>query len=213
MTHELDVHWRISNFQLFANSLTYDEMELQSVSVPALGPHARALGDAHALMLACIHRLGHAQAPYYVDGIARYGANRLIWLYDIHLLGKTMSPGQWELFVQTAQEKALRSFCFDGLNAASRSFGASFPQTVLQSLSADGKGKDIPVSRLTVSRWEWLLSEFLALPDWRQRGILLKEHLFPSSSYMLKKYGVDDRRLLPLLYLHRAVKGVWRYGR
>ncbi len=213
VTHELDLHWRISSLQLFANILTYEETEPHSVSVPALGPYARALGDVHALLLACVHRLSHARSPYYINHGPHYGANRLIWLYDIYLLGKKMTPGEWDLFAQAAQEKGLRNLCLDGVKTSSEIFGNCVPPAVVRSLSAGEGAEDIPISRLARSHLRWLLSEFRALPDWRQRVTLAKENLFPPASYMLSKYRSDHRMLLPLLYVHRAIKGVWRYGK
>ncbi|MCA1651536.1 MAG: nucleotidyltransferase family protein, partial [Acidobacteria bacterium] len=89
MTHAIDLHWRVSNNQMFAEALSYDELARGSVAVPQLG--GRALGPVHALLLACMHRVVHITAPYFADDSIHYG-DRLIWLYDIHLLVSQMPP-------------------------------------------------------------------------------------------------------------------------
>jgi len=41
--------------------------------------------------------------------------NHLIWLYDIHLLAKSLSPEQWQRLPAHAHEKQHASLCLDGL--------------------------------------------------------------------------------------------------
>ncbi|MBI4526966.1 MAG: nucleotidyltransferase family protein [Deltaproteobacteria bacterium] len=205
--HDLDVHWRISNFQSLGHVLTFDELDSRSVPVPALGPYARRLGFLDALLLACIHRLTHYQAPYYIGPVAHYGGNRLIWLYDIHLLASSLPPEDWELFIRAAEEKRLRAICLDGLSVAAQALGTCLPKKALQALVVEPRSEDISVAPFSGRHWRWQISELLALPDWRQRMTLMREHLFPPASYMLQKYRKTDRRLLPFLYLRRAVNG------
>ena len=50
-----------------------------------------------------------------------------------------------------------------------------------------------------------LLAELRAVRGWRQRLGWLREHAFPSADYMLRKYGTQQRWLLPALYLRRAL--------
>src|SRR5258705_13581156 len=51
-----------------------------------------------------------------------------------------------------------------------------------------------------------------ALPDWKTRGRLIREHLLPSASYMRERYGVRSNLLLPALYVWRVLHGApkWR---
>ena len=208
--HDLDVHWRISNFHVFAAALAFQELAQRAVPVAALGPHARTLRPIDALILACMHRLGHRQAPYYVDGEAHYDSNRLIWLYDIHLLAQSLAVEQWEEFARVAMAKQLQQLCLDGLNAAKRAFGTSIPAFVEDFFIHAPKGEVLNVSRFYLSRWRWELSELGALPTWKLRLKLLQEHLAPSPAYLLEKYELKDRRWLPLFYVGRALAGVWK---
>src|SRR5262245_30857323 len=51
----LDVHWRIANPRTFSDALSFDEIGVRAVPVPALGRAARAPGTVDALFLACLH--------------------------------------------------------------------------------------------------------------------------------------------------------------
>src|SRR5678816_3932786 len=73
--HLYDVHWKLACPQAFAHLLTYGEVAAEAVPVSALGPHARRPSDGHELFIACVHRAAH-----------HAGDERLIWLYDIHLM-------------------------------------------------------------------------------------------------------------------------------
>ena len=52
-----------------------------------------------------------------------------------------------------------------------------------------------------------------ALPSWRARGRLIREHLLPSTSYMRARYGVRSNILLPGLYVWRVLHGAPKWLR
>src|SRR5688500_13095157 len=83
--HVLDVHWKISTQAMFADVLTYRDVVSRGVSVPALGTSAVAPCGVHALLLACVHPVMHHQ-----------NEERLLWIYDIHLLAATMTEIDFE---------------------------------------------------------------------------------------------------------------------
>ena len=63
-------------------------------------------------------------------------------------------------------------------------------------------------------RWhDDFLSNLRGLPRWRDRLQFTREVLFPSGDYMFASYGLKRRAtrsaLLPALYLHRNVRGLW----
>ena len=93
---DVDLHWRSSNSPALARLMDYEEMQARAVPVPSLGPAAFAPCPVHALLFACIHRAGHEHAPMYVDGVAVPVKDRLIWLYDIHLLASKMQGAELE---------------------------------------------------------------------------------------------------------------------
>lgn len=208
--HVVDVHWRISNFHIFGAVLAYRELASHAIAVTSLGPHARTLRPVDALLLACMHRLGHQQAPYYVDGVAHYDSNRLIWLYDIHLLARGFTPEQWLEFAAAALAGRLQLLCADGLKSAQQAFGTRVPAAIEAMLARRSNVPALQVGRFRMARWRWELAELMALPTWRARFGLFKEHLLPSRAYLQEKYQLRSRRWLPILYLRRALVGVWK---
>ena len=137
IAHYLDMHWRINNSQMLARVLTYDELAARAGLMPPLGPNARALADVDALLLACLHRAGHANAPFYTDDVAHFG-DRAIWLYDIHLLFMRMSSAEQEEFAARAVSKRTRTICADALRRSTEWFGTPVRQHVADVLNAPG---------------------------------------------------------------------------
>jgi hypothetical protein len=207
--HVIDLHWRLNNAQVFARAFAFDELAAAAVRVPALGPEARTVQPVHALMLACLHRVGHLGAPLEVAGEPYLEANRLIWLYDIHLLAAALSPSDWSRLADLAQAKGLRAVCLDGLQVTRRHLGTRLPGDVLARLAAPGP-PELAAQYLAAGGLQRHLLDLRALPGWRARLRLLQEWVFPPADYMLRKYETASRWRLPWLYWRRAVAGVSR---
>jgi hypothetical protein len=222
--HIYDVHWKIAAPKIVADLVRWDELHARARPVPALGDHARALGDAHALLLACVHRLAH-----------HYDSDSLIWLYDIHLLAASLDETQVRQFMRLTAAEAAGSMCARSLALAHERFGTALPAE-LASLVDSGSSRtrvgsglsrtlqraDDPAGRFhrRTRMIDVLVSDLKALPGWRQRLRLLREHLFPPADYMRRRYGGFGTRhrtfgidwlLLPALYAHRCVTGAWKW--
>ncbi len=203
VTHTLDVHWRLSNMQRFARVLDFAELEAEAIPLPGLGPRARGLGTVHALLLAAMHRVAHL-----ADG----SANRLIWLWDLHLLAQALSPTQWAQLLALAERTGQCGVCLDGLGRAAETFGTASPAGVLGALEK-GAAKEGFDPRQATTRLGVELSNLRSLGSWSERLGWLREHLFPHPDYLLAKYRSSERGRLPLLYLRRILEGIpklWR---
>ena len=207
--HLLDVHWRISNTQLFSRTLAFDELWQRSMAIPMLGEHARGLAAADALLHACMHRAHHMHSPFYVDDAPLVGGDRLIWLYDMHLLLKAMPLEERANFARLAVERKMGAVCRDALMRAHQCFGTRIEEGVLLALQNPGvvEPSEACLRRGAVRH---LLTELRALPRWGDRAAYLREHLFPPAEYMLAKYAVANRAWLPMLYLQRGIQGAWK---
>lgn len=206
VTHSIDLHWRINNCQIFAEAASYDELLIGSVAIQVLG--GRALGPVHALLLACMHRVAHVTAAWSVNDSRHYG-DRLIWLYDIHLVASRMSSTELTEFVRLAVERRLKTICIDGLRQSQRCFATPLPDEVLGALLAAGPAE--PSARyLEPGRLRFLVRDVRSLSRVYDRLRLVKEHLFPPAEYMRKKYSVSGHAWLSILYLRRAIQGIWR---
>lgn len=203
VTHTLDVHWRLSNMQRFARVLDFAELAAEAVPLPGLCPQARGLGAVHALLLAAMHRIAHL-----ADG----SANRLIWLWDLHLLAQGLSEAQWGELLALAGRTGQCGVCLDGLRRAAETFGTALPVGLAEALEEAAVREGFDPRRVN-TRLGVELSNLRSLGSWSERLGLLKEHLFPPADYLLAKYGTSARGRLPLLYLRRIWEGIpklWR---
>lgn len=204
--HVLDVHWRINNSQILAKLFTYEELLSKSIPLPRLSPHASAVSPAHAMLLACMHRATHKQNPCYVDGMAYYSGDRLVWIYDVHLLAAGLSRRDWDGLVRMAQEKGLCAVCMEGFNLSRTYFRTEIPGFVLAALKGHEKTE-------TVARYfargalgqQWM--DFRAIPGCSGKRRFLAETFFPPADYMRKKYPQAQPDWIVWLYLRRAAGG------
>jgi glycosyltransferase involved in cell wall biosynthesis len=197
--HVIDVHWRIANPQLFAHALSLEDLWSDSRLLPTLDPAARGPSNVHAFVLAAVHRLAHHQ-----------NHERLVWLYDLHLLASAFSRNDWAALVRAARAARLTAVCRDALIRAGDTFDTVLPADVLDCLALS----DLEPTRVYVTarqdRIDVLRSDLGALA-WRDRLRLLREHLFPPVAFMLHRYRIRRRSLLPALYAHRLVSGAYRW--
>jgi hypothetical protein len=207
--HVLDVHWRISNTQLFSQALGYEELKLRAFPLKALGKHAHGLAPVHALLHACMHRAHHLHSPMIVNGVQSAAGERLIWLYDIHLLVESMSHQELVEFAALAEGKRIRAVCCDGLLRANEYFATQLPEEALLALTTKSSAEPSE-AHLRTGRLRHFITELRSLPRWQDRMRLLKEHLFPPTDYMLEKYSGSSRAWLPMLYLKRGIHGAWK---
>ena len=204
--HAYDVHVKIANPAVFSELLSFEEAAARSVAVPVLGAPARALGPVDALLLACIHRVAH-----------HHDSEKLLWLYDIHLLASGMDRPAFERFAALAAEKQLRAVSVRGLTLARRWFATEVPGDVMEALSLhDAHDAAEPTATFLdrrLSRVDLLFSDLTALGGWSVRWQLLRQHLFPPAAYMRERYALSGSVPLPALYAHRAVRGAWKWCR
>jgi hypothetical protein len=200
--HALDVHWRINNSQVFAQALSYQDVRCRAVPVPALGGAAFGLYPPHALLLACMHRAAHL-------GIDGEHGNRLIWLYDIHLLAKTMSADQWREFEQLCAAKKMRAISLDAFACTRAALDTPLPAGVLERLAASAE-EELSAAYLDAGPKRLLLVDLRALATWRERLRLLRESCFPPVDYIMAKYQARNRSCLSWWYVRRAAAGVWK---
>lgn len=202
-SHTLDIHWRIAIPKAFADRLTYDELRRDAVHVPALGPHALAPSPPLALLVACLHRTAHHGS-----------ADRLLWLYDIHLLATVLSTGEWNVVIARADETGLAPVVAGGLEHAAAHLGTAVPAGVIERLRDASAQPDPDVLMFLAGeppRFQIAASDWRRIRGVRNRLRFVREHLFPSPAYMRHRYGVSSRAALPFLYAHRALTGAVKW--
>ncbi|HTM02380.1 MAG TPA: nucleotidyltransferase family protein [Vicinamibacterales bacterium] len=192
ITHALDVHWKISNFQALADRFTHAELWALRVPLPALGPSAVTVDAVHALLLALIHRAGHHP-----------GSRNLLWIYDLQLLAAGLNDDRRRQFEAIAAARGLGEIVAEGLALTDRTFGDGTRPSKVEALAYRERRTQLDVLRCDLE----------ALPDWQTRRRLLREHLLPPAGYMRARYGVESNILLPPLYLWRVLHGVPKWLR
>ncbi len=202
--HAIDLHWKVVNPHVFANLVTVEELMAGSVALPALGPRARTLSAAHALVIATVHLAAHHTHQL-----------RLIWLYDLHLLCGRLTFPEFAAVVELARSRGLATVCATGLHAARRWFDTRVPDEILAALDAVDAATEEPARYLAGSagKLATLKSDLRVLPSWRARARLLYEHAFPPADFMLRSYHRSRRTWLPALYVHRMITGGLRWLR
>lgn len=201
--HHVDLHWRVVNPHVFSTALSFDELDAAGVAVPVLGPHARGPSDLHALALACLHLVAH-----------HAGSRRLIWLHDIHLLAGRLDARGREELERLAVARGLAAACGRSIGEARARLGTPVPPGWAERLEQQGSGE--PGARLmrgTPTKFDVLRSDLAALPGWRARLRLVREHLVPPLAYMRRTHGVRHWALIPFAYAWRIVAGVGRWFR
>ena len=198
VTFTLDLHYKINNYHFFADILSFKELTGRAVSLNGLALNAKAPCPVDALIIACLHRLAHGP-----EG----ASNRLIWLYDIHLLAGGFTENEWDAFITLCKTKRICGMCLDGLRMAQNAFLTRIPESIMRILHANIKEDKINI-RITQSRIMMDLANLGYLHDFRKRCLLLKEHLFPAPAYMFAKYKTDHIFMLPYLYIRRLLTGI-----
>lgn len=202
VAHVVDLHWRVFNPQRYGGVLTFPDMDDAAEPRPALTPGARGLGAAHALLLACVHRVAH-----------HFNHDRLIWLYDIRVLAAVLQPHDWERVLVLASTYGTHDACGRTLVDAQRLFGAAVPTPVIETLraGADEAGRDAAFLNPRAAHARRVLSDFRHVGGWRRRVALARQHLFPPADYMRTVYAPSSTLPLWALYLRRIARGSRRW--
>jgi hypothetical protein len=203
ISHAMDIHWKISNSQVYARAFAFEELYSQSRTVDELDEDAHALSDTYALLLACLHRIAHKPEGMH---------NRLIWLYDIHLLATGFTPEQWEELYTLTSQKGFCGICLDGLKTTMATLGTDINDDLIKQFEESAKNEKYD-SGINDSRIGSTITNLQALPDWKSKLILVKELFFPDPNYMMVKFDTRNKALLPYLYLKRAVGGLFKVFR
>jgi Uncharacterised nucleotidyltransferase len=201
VTNTFDVHNEINDYLWFAKKFPFDELYSSALNIDYCGLQVKCFNSAYALMHANLHRVSNKPL-----GIQ----DRLIWLYDIHLLCRSLSHSEWEAFCCLAQEKEMSRVCLEGIQQASYYLHTEIPNRFLATLTGLAAKEPRGLNGMN-QRWQ------LYVHDWlNNKGVVnkirqLKEHLFPSSHYMMRKYQLTTKSLLPYFYLKRLCQGIVKY--
>ncbi len=178
-----DFHLEISCRKLFSKLLqglmNYERLKARAVPIVSLGPWAFGLDAVSSLLLACIHPVMH-----------HHNEQRLIWIYDFHLIIQRMTDFEFQEFFHLAGQYEIRQICDQALQASVTVFGTVIPAQYSRPWVLSQRYPEITASYLDSGRrWHhefW--SDFQALQGWGKKLQFLRASFFPSPSYMFRAY-------------------------
>ena len=101
----------------------------------------------------------------------------------------------------------MSAVCRHALTETERWLGTGAAAALAAMLPADA-GSELSAAWMQQrTRAGRLVRELASLGGWRERAMLLREHLFPSAAYLRAKYPRCPERLLPVAALYRILAG------
>ena len=203
--HHIDLHWKLINSTALQHVLSYAECLANPLTLPRLCPEARTMDRVRSLIHTCVHRAMHFTAPYFTDGVAFYGGDRLIWAKDIDLLANALSEAEWRSFCALAREKGVSAVCLEGLNISERFLCTDIPDFVREHLSGEPHApasEYLLRSRRGARAWRNLR----AIQGLRRKFAYARARSLPSAAFMRRKYPDMAKIPLPILYARRVLE-------
>jgi hypothetical protein len=199
--HVYDVHWDVANSPVVRDALPFEELLSRAIAVPRIAPNALAPSHVDALLLACIHRVAH-----------HHDIERLIWLYDIHLIRETMSAAEHARFWQLAAERRVVAICERSIDLADEWFAPAPHDRARDWLTEDERSRDEPSAVfLDAGRTRGaVLADDLKALSWRGRMRRMRELALPPIGFMRQSFPSVPAAALPALYVWRGARGVLR---
>jgi hypothetical protein len=184
---ELDLHCRLLNATLYADTFEFGELWGSAISLPGMGSNLRGLSPLHALAHACMNRALDLQNRI---------PDRLKLLWDIHLLLAKMDAPDWDAYTTMARSKKLCGISLHSLFAAELAFGSRVPTAAMDTLQGWADVEIVDYHRLGDWRYmQW--QNFKAIPTVGGRILWAWERLLPGRGQLGELYGEGSRwRLL-----------------
>jgi hypothetical protein len=197
----VDVHRHLFNVPHIRESVALDWFWANTTSI-RIGEHDGTMFAPGAQLL---HLSGHYAYNHQAEGLR--------WLYDIDLLvARHQGEIPWEAALGTAGRVGLGPAVELALTRASEVWGTPLgdaPRGVL-ALHRPALRERLAFAALTAPQHRArIFLDAWSMPGWRGTLTYLGRSLVPERSYMMKRYGIRDERLLPLFYVRRLGYGAW----
>lgn len=192
----IDLHWKVSNRQCLALAFSTTDIIQNAQTVQNGTINFKIPSNVDGILLACQHRLGH-----------HHSEERLIWLYDIHLLAESLDPMQWSDFLHKAKQLRIANLSFNALNRAQRLFATDIPSDTIEKLSVLCQ-RDEPSAIFldrALSNRKILLSDISSITSLTAKLRFVIETAFPSKDYIQEKMAT---RSATWGYVKRAYLGL-----
>jgi hypothetical protein len=199
--HVYDVHWDVANSPIVRDALPSEELRARAITVLRIAPNALAPSHVDALLLGCIHRVAH-----------HHDMERLIWLYDIHLLREAMSAEEHERFWRLAAERRVVTICERSIEQADEWFAPAPHDRAADWLTDDERSRHEPSAAFLDAgrtRGAVLRGDLKAL-SWRGRMRRMRELALPPPAFIRQSFPSATAAVIPALYVWRGARGLLR---
>jgi Uncharacterised nucleotidyltransferase len=187
---KIDLHWEVSSRPLLARAFSFESIWHASVKF-GFGSAIRAPNLPDALLIAVIHRVGHHREN-----------ERWIWLKDIDLLWRALTPEQRIHAFQQARAKGVSTLLHEALVSTAAIF-----QTPIQIDREFNPQAHELSARLLDARTSLLWFDFKSL-NWPDFFRLCGEHAFPPMQFMQHRFGQHPQWQMPWFYAKRWISSM-----
>ena len=194
----IDLHWQISNRKTLACAFKVDELQQSGSVVAELGGSITIPNRVDSLLIASLHRLGH-----------HLHEERLIWLYDIHLLAERLDAVAWQHLCDKAEAKQLAGITLDALRLCETVLQTPIPdlaRATLARLAQKAEPSQLFLNR-DLSEWTYFWNDLKALPGTREKLSAVLENLVPPPDYIRQQMGTKSALWG---YVKRTLRGIKR---
>jgi hypothetical protein len=205
----IDLHEQLNDHRIFTPLLPFDRLFASSMPVQALGPHARSPCPVDMMLHAAMHRAANFTTVYRAAGESFIEPNRLIWLYDVHLLANAFTRQDWTRLAEFAEQHSIRQVCWDTLQSTASAFRTSIPADIARRLGT-AAAKEPSAAYLRTGLANKLLTDIRAQPNLRARWQLAASYALPAPDFVRQKYDQKKNAPLPVLYVLHIVRGIAR---
>ncbi len=191
----LDIHNSLCNNLWLGSRFPFDELMENTIILSMDDIPIRVLDRPYALLHGALHRI--ANKPHGTQ-------DRLIWLYDLKVLGDAMSDEEWGRFLTLTSKKQVSAIALDALTAMHELLDSKLSLSVLEALNRQAQVEPDTMGDLE-KPWENYRRDFA-----EQRGLAAKfryirENLLPSPAYIRERYQPKSSLLIPYYYVKRVV--------
>jgi hypothetical protein len=184
--------------------MNYSTISKKSIPIPDLSPNARCMDDGHALIHACVHSAQHFS----------HLGDRLIWLYDIHLLLQNLDYVNLSRVVDLARHTEVIDLLAHGIIRSRYWFRSDIPEEIVEELSScvDKNSSPLLVENLELGIANRVIFNMGEIDGLHNKVRYILQRLFPPPDHLLQTSGYTNPIVIPLLYgqrVYSAMRLAW----
>lgn len=199
----LELHWGLFQPWFYKRVILPADLWGTARALRERGPGALELGPEASLVYAAAHWM-----------LQHSGAGGLLWLYDLALMAQNPAL-DWERVLAYTRDWHLVLSVRPAMTAITRLFEAAVPTPVTAALAKmrPSRQEQYAYKRFVAGETSSAgvtLGLMFEIRGWREQLRFLWPKIFPPAAYMIERYRIRRRWLLPLYYPYRMWIGLRR---